>query len=673
MAQVLIELNEGGVFRRKFVDADSVAVWAEAGWAVPPDTLADGQATGYDAIVRDLIGKDSSLTKAAIEDKVRAVGDATYAPQSLAGTTVLTLPAANGTDDTSVIQAALTAVRVAGGGHVKGRPGSAYKISAPIVQGSNTTLDLTAATLTLKSGSNCNMWQSYAAVNATQTATDAATTVASNVVTTALGASAAVGQSVVVTGAGGVLADASQGPLVGLVSAATSTTITLVKLDGVTAMPAVAAVTGGAIKLYNRDKNIQVIGGKWDRGANDGTALARHNLLARRIDGLKIGLEGFSSTAGKYVVSAGDVTAADISLGVLNAKSDGAHINGPARGVTIHHIYGTSEDDLASLTSADYNTYSDVQGDIDQVDISHVVGNSTTCILKFATSASCRIDGVSGTNLKHTKDGKVLSYANDCGLINIGTVRLSNLYGYADTFASTGSIGNLYVKGWSWTVPASHSTAPVFRILCSFDSVTIDDINLSSAYATFFVYVDNAGALTGGSIALRGGRIYGPGACGIRVEGASNTVRRISASDVALTGPSGGSILRTASSATVNQIHCVGGDVSGGSTWAVDIQGAGTPDVFLSRTTGPIHVGSTNSAYVRQADGGTTVTATGNTIDSGASVRAQSFDFKVDVSKLIKTNANDCAFNSNAALACGTGPVVTNGTSWKHIYTGATY
>jgi hypothetical protein len=97
MAQVLIELNEGGVFRRKFVDADSVAVWAEAGWSVPPDSLVDGQATGYDAAVADAIQRVGSLTKAAIDERVTAVGDATYvrgggAAQLITGPTLPTLP-----------------------------------------------------------------------------------------------------------------------------------------------------------------------------------------------------------------------------------------------------------------------------------------------------------------------------------------------------------------------------------------------------------------------------------------------------------------------------------------------------------------------------------------------------------------------------------------------------
>lgn len=30
-------------------------------------------------------------------------------------------------------------------------------------------------------------------------------------------------------------------------------------------------------------------------------------------------------------------------------------------------------------------------------------------------------------------------------------------------------------------------------------------------------------------------------------------------------------------------------------------------------------------------------------------------------------------WNHNGALSCGTGPVIYNGTTWKHLYTGLTY
>jgi hypothetical protein len=52
-------------------------------------------------------------------------------------------------------------------------------------------------------------------------------------------------------------------------------------------------------------------------------------------------------------------------------------------------------------------------------------------------------------------------------------------------------------------------------------------------------------------------------------------------------------------------------------------------------------------------------------------MRAVGAGAKVNVALLTPT-AGDIVTNTNAALGCGTGPVVSNGTLWKHLYTGAT-
>lgn len=47
-------------------------------------------------------------------------------------------------------------------------------------------------------------------------------------------------------------------------------------------------------------------------------------------------------------------------------------------------------------------------------------------------------------------------------------------------------------------------------------------------------------------------------------------------------------------------------------------------------------------------------------------------DLPVDLSVLAKTNG-DAANNTNAALACGAGPAICNGTNWKNVYSGTVY
>ncbi len=58
--------------------------------------------------------------------------------------------------------------------------------------------------------------------------------------------------------------------------------------------------------------------------------------------------------------------------------------------------------------------------------------------------------------------------------------------------------------------------------------------------------------------------------------------------------------------------------------------------------------------------------------DTAAAVQCTAADFPVDLSLLSKANG-DRASNTNSSLACGVGPAVSNGTSWKNLYSGTTY
>src|SRR5699024_5876095 len=53
-------------------------------------------------------------------------------------------------------------------------------------------------------------------------------------------------------------------------------------------------------------------------------------------------------------------------------------------------------------------------------------------------------------------------------------------------------------------------------------------------------------------------------------------------------------------------------------------------------------------------------------------VRAVGAEVRVDVSAL-PPKSGDVVFTTNAALACGAGPVIDSGTVWKHLATAAPY
>jgi len=88
-----------------------------------------------------------------------------------------------GATDTAALQAALTAARIAGGGTVRGNPGSTYYITASatpitnsatlatttiyasLIIGSNTTLDMTDCTVTLVNGTGASPIVNYSLVS----------------------------------------------------------------------------------------------------------------------------------------------------------------------------------------------------------------------------------------------------------------------------------------------------------------------------------------------------------------------------------------------------------------------------------------------------------------------------------------------------------------------------
>jgi hypothetical protein len=80
------------------------------------------------------------------------------------------------------------------------------------------------------------------------------------------------------------------------------------------------------------------------------------------------------------------------------------------------------------------------------------------------------------------------------------------------------------------------------------------------------------------------------------------------------------------------------------------------------------------------ANGPMTIAGTGFTTDTAnalvvprtAVVHVSDSSFRCDLSVLAKSNG-DTAYNTNAALACGIGPAVSDGMSWKNVYSGAVY
>lgn len=322
-------------------------------------------------------------------------------------------PAPNGTyvvsdaglataDDTSRLQALLTAKRTAGGGYLKCLPGQVYKISSPLVIGSNTTFDITGATLQLIAGSHSKAIRNYADT-AVATATDAAITAGSNVVTSALGASAVVGQSCIVLAAGG----AGASPLVGIVSAKTATTITLVTLAGRPANATTTVASGGSVSLYTRDTNIRIIGGTHDRGSNDGTNLNKNHIVITHADDVVVELEKYTAATtgvGKWAIRFADCRRFHGSIDNFVGGAAAVLVSGPAYLGRVERVRGASSyDDFVAFQAADWPGYIDTAGDIIDCGWGDVACSSAGAnLVKIIAGAGCLVDGISGGTIHGT-------------------------------------------------------------------------------------------------------------------------------------------------------------------------------------------------------------------------------------------------------------------------------
>ena len=362
------------------------------------DTHLDGKGYAVAAskgAANGLAGLDSSAKLLETNIPVRlgdAALNATYAPVTGSPNYASQLTA-DGTTTTAAVNAWIAAGSALG---VKRIVGS-LTITAPLIIPSNTYFDATGATIT--SAFIGNMVQNAAYATPDRTVTGAAITAASTTLTSATAAftSADVGKTVSVVGA----APAS-GPLYTTIASVTNSTTAVLTLA------AYATVSAATLIIQNRDSNITITGGTWQRnaggpvgGTGNGWANGAHSILLRRVDKLAIRNLRTGSTGGKYMVALGDVTdfhVADI-LAASNA-SDTVHMTGPCSDGVVERVrvrYGG--DDVVAFTTTDYVSYDDMHGDFKNVTVRDITASNATRAVLAAGSASGVDDGFTLKNV----------------------------------------------------------------------------------------------------------------------------------------------------------------------------------------------------------------------------------------------------------------------------------
>jgi hypothetical protein len=626
-----------------------------------------------------------------------------------------------GATDTAALQAALTSARTGTGGLVKGLPGGVFYISAQLVIGSATTLDMSDCTVNLVSGSVGGLIRNYAAVNAAATAADAATTATSNVITTSLGASAVVGQSVVVAGAAGP-ASPNSAPLCGLVSAQTGTTITITNLDG-SPLAAANTVTSAAVSLYTRDKNITLRGGYWKAATSGNGNATGHKIMFAHLDHYTIDTQGVSTTTGVGYLH----LLADGTDGYVNARNlsstttgqDGVHVQGPHYGLVVGEITGKIGDDGLSLTASDYPSPTVTSGNIIGVHVNTVdVTTIERTMIVIAGSGNLVDDVVVSGGLRGTASyihiGDDVNHAQTeggtYGSIDLGNVAVKagssavGLYSpsasrirvsldYAnsaiapqfgvETFsgAAAQTIAHLEVNGYFASgssraiyhnsanvvldhvvltglnfVNADNGSSAMVWLQGSVAITTLDIIGCrwsSSGFGGYMVLVNSAGGSIG-QVNITGGEMLK----GHSVIGDNSGVSLVATFSGGFTANSGMVAEMSATSGGTKTYVLAGCQFQGGMNPAVTVNTAAA--TFL----GDLLTTTSGSFKLLTRAGSETVRVLGPLL-------------QVDLSQLSRSGVGDMAYNSNGALACGTGPCISSGSgsagSWKNLSSGATY
>lgn len=611
-------------------------------------------------IATSIAGKLDTTAPASGDVATWDAAAAKFKPKAQADIFVAHLGPSNGTDDEPAITAALNAARIAGGGTVKGKPGTRYLTGNTLVVGSKTTLDMAGCTVELKTGVAKNILQSYAFANPVRAVTDAAITSASTTLTSATGAftSSDVGRSVTVAGAG---PNGTGGVPVGpvhlsarIVSITNSTTVVLDTAASTTVSAATASI-------YTRDVDIALRGGKYISHNNGGAGTQVHHAILCRVDGLVVDFEGFvADTAGsKYGVYTADATNIDVSVRNMDTISDGVHLQGPIKGGTIRHIDGHSGDDFLAIGTAD-NTGGGRQlftgGSITDLEIRDIKPTSvgTKVAVKLYGLIDHKIERVSIKGVRGVDNCIVLGAADVQGVYlddividdasidtsvgvwifaNGGSLKVSNVSCRHATATSVVAAMNL-VAGFSWnyisldkiTMPNAASVASGTSVAAVYGAVT--DLQVSAVRV---------------SLPTSGATLY--------VQGSTGSVTRAMLSKISQTG-AGAVVKASTSGQTLSEVWLRDVFVTGASFLA-DFATATTLHLSNVNNTSPGN-GSLNlraTSNVTVLGSGASKVSGSLTTAAGYALRINCPDFQADVSKITSSPTGDRVHNTNSAAA----------------------
>ena len=532
--------------------------------------------------------------------------------------------------------------------------------NAPIVLPSGTYADFTTAVI--NSTVAGNIVQNKAVATSVRAVSDAAMTAGSTTLTSATAAftSADIGRSVVVADA---LA-AGNPVTANIVSVTDASNVVL-------SVAAVATVSAKTATIYDRDSNIILIGGTFNRGGNGGTGVAAHSLVFRRVDDLLIRNVTVTSSGGKYAINLGDCNRFTVDSPTFNTSSDGVHMNGPCSAGLVQNVKGKTGDDAVAMTATDYGVYTDVAGPITDIIVRNTIADTGNTVATKLTSGPgtyldrILIDGVHQLNAS----GIAVGFADDTGALDARRISVKNLIGSLTTNVTSGTIQSLDVENIRRDHGASNSS--LLSITCAVQDMVVRGargVAPAGATGNHLLTINGTGNIA--RLTLRDVRHVGQSANTIHLSASGATVTDATLSGLNRDGlTSSGSVVNAATTGTVIGRVKISDTVVTNTAWIADVAGTGIA-FHLSNLKHPagfnVRATANLTVYAEACEIGS------HAVAAGGVFRSKSLGFTADLATLAKNNG-DLAYNTNAALSSGVGPSVCNGTNWKNLYTGTTY
>ncbi|MEU0550734.1 hypothetical protein [Micromonospora sp. NPDC005979] len=542
----------------------------------------------------------------------------------------VSLPPPSGDDDTAALNAAL---RGAAGGVVRGTDNAHYRVSAPLVVPSGTTLIMSGCTVTLAAGSACNLLTNTAVTGGGR---DRDISVIGGTWVRA-GGVGGTGPDLHtlrwrrvdgLTLRGLTVRTASDKYAISLGDVA-DTTITEIKFavhsDGVHIQGPAARTRISGIRGSTGDDTVAITPRDWqayddvsgpvtdtvieDIGAASLAALVKVLGGSPETAALRTTVRGVAGLAGNNVIWIGDDTAdwrttggrvddlvvEQVTAGTLPGRGGMVHINGSAVGRVR----------LRGLR---------IQGPR---------GNEP--LVRVAPFRPATLDGltVEEVNVEQLDAAPLLSIAR------------------------TATIGELLLGGV--TVAGTSAGTAVAQVAGVVNDLTVRGVSLTASGDSYLLELPGWATRA--------------------------AVRRASVTDVRIVGR-GGALVSASAATHVLPLLTVDRTRTVGTPWLVDLNTTtelSVSDVTIDGTNGGVARVRNSGAAVVRGDGLRFGRGSrGATVAAGGSLVSYALELAVDVSELVRADGSR-ATNTNAALSCGTGPVECTGLTWQHLRTGATW